>query len=667
MTEYGRSPGSQPWHPEDPLYGDQGWGGEQSAGTYQQQPQYGGGHQDPYQQGHDGRQYDAGGGQYGAGAAGHDYGTPGQEYGTGPGQGHGGQAAGGQQYGAQAHDPQQQYGGGHGHEYGAGAPGQGYGGGWDTGTGQHTAMPYGTPPPAEPYGAGAPDPYSTPGAYPPPQPPGRRDTDPHGHGQAAQDHARQGHTAEDRAGQGHGQGGQWQAEAPDGDTRAYPGDPADPADSRGAADGTGQDGRAPRGGSRRRGGDGGPEGGDGYDGDGDHDGPGDPHGEYDASDDYDEYDDEPAGSRRGAGRGRTKKRKGRNGVACLFVALVLAGGLGGVGYVGYQFWQDRFGPAPDFTGSGTGETVTVEVPKDATGSVIGNALVKAGVVKSVDAFVTAQEKNPKGLSIQPGFYTLQKGMSAASAVDAMLSPKSRNVLIVPEGKRNAWVYEQIDKRLELPAGTTEKTARENADKLGLPAWATGHPKVKDPLEGFLFPADYPVAKGNKPEDVLKRMVTRANSEYAALGLESKAASLGLKNAWELVTVASLVQAEGKTEDDFRKMSEVVYNRLKPTNTETNRLLQFDSAFNYLNGQSEIKISESEINSNRDPYNTYTQKGLTPGPIGNPGKQALAAALAPTSDGWMYFVATDGMNKTEFAKNHADFLKLKAKFNDNQGS
>lgn len=577
MTEYGRSPGSQPWHPEDPLYGDQGWGGQQTGDAYHQQPQYGGGHQDPYQQGHDGRQY----------------GTGGQEY-----------------------------------------------GGWDTGTGPQAAMPYGTPPPADPYGTGqGADPYSTPEAYPPPQPPGRRHPDPHGQ--------------IPHPGHDPGQGGAWQAEALSEEPRPFPGGPAgDPRpDDR----------------ERHPGDDG------GYDGpghDGGYDGPGDDDGYDGPGDDPRDTgpDDGPPESRRDARdrRGRAKKRKSRNGVACLFVALVLAGGLGGVGYFGYQFWQDRFGPAPDFTGSGTGETITVEVPKDAVGAEIGGILVKAGVVKSVDAFVTAQEKNPKGLSIQPGFYTLQKGMSGASAVEAMLSPKSRNVLIIPEGKRNAWVYEQIDKRLELSPGTTEEVAQAQAKNLGLPAWATGHPDVKDPLEGFLFPADYPVAKGNKPEDVLRKMVARANAEYGKLDLEAKAGSLGLKSPWELVTVASLVQAEGKTEDDFRKMSEVVYNRLKPTNTETNQLLQFDSAFNYLKGQSEIRISESEINSNQDPYNTYTQRGLTPGPIGNPGKEALAAALAPTSDGWMYFVATDGMHKTEFAKTHDEFLRLKDKFNDNQG-
>jgi UPF0755 protein len=115
------------------------------------------------------------------------------------------------------------------------------------------------------------------------------------------------------------------------------------------------------------------------------------------------------------------------------------------------------------------------------------------------------------------------------------------------------------------------------------------------------------------------------------------------------------------------MAEVVYNRLKSTNTETNQLLQFDSTFNYLKKQSKINISESEINSNQDPYNTYTQKGLPPGPIDNPGDDALKAALNPTADGWLYFVATDGQNRTEFAKTYAEFQTLKDKFNESSGN
>jgi UPF0755 protein len=351
----------------------------------------------------------------------------------------------------------------------------------------------------------------------------------------------------------------------------------------------------------------------------------------------------------------------------MVVVLVFGGGLGGVGYFGYQFYQNRFGAAPDYAGDGIGQTVTVEIPKGAGGWEIGRRLKEAGVVKSADAFVHAQTTTPGGDGIQAGAYLLKKEMSAASAVRLMMDPRSQNNVIVTPGERNTDVYAAIDKKLELAKGATRKLAEKQYRSLGLPAWARNGSDVKDPLEGFLFPGTYPAAKGMKPDAILKQMVVQAKQKYAAYGLDEKARELGVENAFELVTVASLVQAEGKTHDDFRKMAEVVYNRLKPTNTETNRKLQFDSTYNYAKGTSNIHISEKEINSDPSPYNTYRYPGLPPGPIGNPGEDALKATLNPTHDGWVYFVATDGMSNTEFAKTYAEFLELRDKFNANTGN
>ncbi|MCX5383568.1 endolytic transglycosylase MltG [Streptomyces sp. NBC_00083] len=598
MTEYGRGQGSEPWHPEDPLYGDQGWGAQQAASgqalyagqdeQYQQQPQqpyYPQQTQDPYGQ----QQYAQAQQQQQQ-----------QQY---------AQAQQQQQQQQYAEAQQQQYQQGYAEQLHQGYPQQQYpdqyaaqpqqpqqfSGGWDT-TGEQAAMPYAGQQP-DPYHNGyageGHDPYGTPEAYPPPQPPGQR----------------QAPVVPEVPEQGH----EWDAE---------------PQEER--------------------------------------------HPFFTGVDDSERGDDDPAETRGadGGGGGRERrsktKKKGKSGRACLVLAVIFAIGAGGVGYVGYDFYQKKFGAAPDYVGEGSGDTVTIEVPAGAGGSEIGSLLKQAGVVKSIDAFVQAQNDNPKGKTIQAGAYTMKKGMSAANAIQLMLNPASRNALIIPEGKRNAWVYEQIDKRLGVTAGTTKDVAAKNVNSMGLPDWAKGHKDVKDPLEGFLYPASYPVAKGMKPEDVLKKMVNRATSEYGKQDLAGEAKKLKLDGPWQLVTVASLVQAEGKTPDDFRKMAEVVYNRLKPDNFQTNQKLQFDSAYNYLTNQSNIKIGLSEINSNPDPYNTYKWRGLTPGPIGNPGSEAMAAALDPTNDGWLYFVATDGVHKTEFAKTLAEFNKLKEEFNAQSG-
>ncbi|WP_217214564.1 endolytic transglycosylase MltG [Streptomyces sp. AC550_RSS872] len=576
MTEYGRGPGSEPWHPEDPLYGDGGWEGQQAQAG--QQAAYGGQPQHYPEQPQQPQHYgDWGNGQQAAYGQAQQYQEQGQQY---------------QQQGEQYPEHGQHYSQQYEQQQYAGQGQQSYDhNGWSNGAQGHVqypdpADPYGQQPAA--YGGEQQDYYGTPEAYPPPEPPSRRQAEP---------------------------------EPPQTDWDPGP-DQGEHAFFAGGGD-----------------------------------------------DDTDDSDDGSGGGRgRGDRKGRGgKPKKRRSGMACLVVALIFGGGVAGVGYFGYQFYQDRFGDAPDYAGDGTSETVTVEIPKGAFGSEIGQRLKAAGVVKSVDAFVAAQQQNADGDKIQAGAYLLKKQMSAAAAVEMMLSPESQNNVLVRPGERNLAVYKAIDEQLELSAGTTEKVADKKYKSLGLPSWANSNSEIKDPLEGFLYPGTYPAAKGMKPEAVLKEMVTQAADKYAALDLEAKAKALKLDNPLQVITVASLVQAEGKTNDDYRKMAEVVYNRLDLANPETYGALQFDSTFNYLKGQSNIDISESEIKSNPDPYNTYYHKGLPPGPIGNPGEGALKGTLNPTKQGWYYFVATDGVNNTEFAKTHDDFLKLKDKFNESRGN
>ncbi|MFJ6699711.1 endolytic transglycosylase MltG [Streptomyces sp. NPDC091272] len=607
MTEYGRGQGSEPWHPEDPLYGDQGdqgWGGQQAGhgqvpydaahgqdqqqvqvpygppghdGPPQQQyAQQGGAPQQPYYdsgqypqqhqgghylQQHDGGQYPQGRphGQY---QQGHDSGQYPQAVPSGP----------------------QQYAGQENH------------GGWDTGQ-QHQAVPYGMNA-ADPYSGQQPgyggeqqDYYGTPEAYPPPQPPAQRSTPP----EPVID---------------------WDPEAPAEEEHPFF---------------TGTDnGRTP------------PRGGE----------------------DDDEYDDDPRSARRGKGGKPGKgKKKSRNGCACLVVSAVLLGGLGGVAYVGYDFWQARFGAAEDYSGEGT-DPVQIEVKKGADGNEIANTLKKMGVVKSVSAFTAEMGKDPKkGNSIQVGVYTMKKEMSAKAALELMLNPASRNNYNLPPGTRNLTVYAELDKRLELKPGTTKAVAKAQAKNLGLPAWVPNDPELKDPLEGFLYPATYPVAKGTKPEEVLKKMVAEANQHYAQQDLAGEAQKLGLKSPFELLTVASLVQKEGKYAHDFGKVARVVYNRIKPDNQETVGRLEFDSTVNYFKATSTLDIgSVDEARKFNDPYNTYglNHKGLTPGPISNPGDEALTAAINPTPGPWYYFVSVTS-EKTLFAATNAEHEKNRREY------
>ncbi|WNZ13014.1 endolytic transglycosylase MltG [Streptomyces sp. 11x1] len=600
MTEYGRGQGSEPWHPDDPLYGDGGWDGQQAQGG--QQSAYGGQPQQHYPEQQQYQQHYGNGNGHGGWDNGHqdayaqqqyqqEYGDPGQQY---PGQ--------------QQPQHHQQYTGHGEQQYGQGN------GGWNDGTAQHPQGtyaadpndPYGGQQQAMAYGGGQQDFYGTPDAYPPPEPPARRGAE----------------------------------------TRPAPA-PEPEAETQSAADRTDWD-------------------------------PGPDQGEHaffagGGGDDEDDEAEERAGRGDRKGRGGKSKKPGksgkkrRSGCACLVVVMVFGGGFAGVSYFGYQFFQSRFGEAPDYSGNGTNETVTITVAKGEFGSAIGQKLKAAGVVKSVDAFTAALAQNPDRPNIQAGVYLLKKEMSAESAITLMLDPKSQNNFTVREGERNSAIYVLIDKELGLKKGTTEDVAGKKWESLGLPKWANDNDDIKDPLEGFLYPSTYPVSKDMKPEQVLKELIALAKAKYEQFDLAGKAKGLKLENPLQVLTVASLVQAEGNNKKDYKKIARVVYNRLEPNNAETAGLLDFDSTVNYLRGES--KLATGSVDSLRqidDPYNTYKVYGLPPGPIGNPGDEAIEGALKPAKGDWYYFVSINE-DETLFAVTNEEHNKNRRKYQEAQNA
>ncbi|WP_371501419.1 endolytic transglycosylase MltG [Kitasatospora sp. NBC_00374] len=345
---------------------------------------------------------------------------------------------------------------------------------------------------------------------------------------------------------------------------------------------------------------------------------------------------------------RKRKEKGkkagrRNRGACLVVALVLLGGAVGAGWWGYGFYQNHFGPPPDYAGDGAG-SVTVEI-KPGSGTAMGQVLKEADVVKSTEAFVDAFTKNPKAGTIQPGFFTLHHQMSGEAAVKYLVDSAGGNVLVVPEGKKAVDIYTQIDTKLKLEKGTTANVAKAQVASLGLPPYAQGN------LEGFLYPARYSIADGMKPEELLKQMVSTAVQHFQDLKLDEGAQKIGLKSGYEVLVEASILQAEGNNDADFGKIARVLSNRLNTTATQGK--LQLDTTLQYKLGRTNFTIAEKD--GDKSPYNTYVNKGLPPTPISNPGDDAIKAVLNPTPGDWVYFVALSA-KETRFAVTFDDFKK-----------
>lgn len=349
----------------------------------------------------------------------------------------------------------------------------------------------------------------------------------------------------------------------------------------------------------------------------------------------------------------SKKHRGRRGLGYLAV-LVALGILAGGGYLVFNLGADalreRFRPPEDYVGTGTG-SVVVEVMEGDAASAIADTLLAADVVKSRDAFTEAAKDEPASLGIQVGFYEMKKQMSASAALDILIDTDNilQNTVAFPEG----WTVEQIIAQLAKNTDFSVKQYNKvlaNPESIGLPAYAQRNP------EGYLFPATYQVLPNATPTDILTMMVERYQEAATALDLEAEAEALGISPG-EVMTVASLIQAEARFDKHFAKVSRVIYNRLaKPM------ALQFDSTVHYAVGK-DGKVGTSDDDRDIDsPYNTYKHSGLPPTPIMAPGEQAIEAALNPVEGPWLYFVTTNpDSGETKFAQGYRQHLRNKAEF------
>ncbi|MFF8983083.1 endolytic transglycosylase MltG [Streptomyces globisporus] len=222
----------------------------------------------------------------------------------------------------------------------------------------------------------------------------------------------------------------------------------------------------------------------------------------------------------------------------------------------------------------------------------------------------------------------------------------QNTLMIPEGRRVSQVYEAVDKALDLKPGSTLKAA--STVDLKLPAQAEGNP------EGYLFPATYPIDDATEPAGLLRYMADTARKHFAADHVAAGAQRNNV-SVYDTVTIASIVQAEADTPADMGKVARVVYNRLLK-----DMPLQMDSTINYALKRSTLDTTTADTQLD-SPYNSYRIKGLPPTPIGNPGEEALRAAVRPTPGPWLYFV-TVGPGDTRFTDSYDEQQKNVEEFN-----
>ena len=172
------------------------------------------------------------------------------------------------------------------------------------------------------------------------------------------------------------------------------------------------------------------------------------------------------------------------------------------------------------------------------------------------------------------------------------------------------------------------------------------------LEGFLFPSTYEIFVNSSEREIIEKMLSQFEKVYEK---EVKPKMIGKNLSLnEVITLASIVEREGKVDSERPIMSAVFYNRL-----EKGMLLQSCATVQYVLGERKEVLSEKDTRID-SLYNTYINKGLPPGPIASPGESSLVAAVNPADVEYLFFVLTGSDGTHTFTTNYKDHLNAKPK-------
>jgi UPF0755 protein len=308
--------------------------------------------------------------------------------------------------------------------------------------------------------------------------------------------------------------------------------------------------------------------------------------------------------------------------------------------------------------------VQVEVPSGSSNRQIGDILEEGEVIR--DGMVFNFYTKFKNLTnFQAGYYQfspnmtldqiskeLQQGGSAEPLDDA-------SKLTVPEGYDVDKIASLVAKKTDFKKEDFIKVMKDDKFfeqlKTQYPDLLTDAGNAKDVryrLEGYLFPATYNVHKNRSLEDLVTQMVDTTNQILTPYYSQIKEKGL---NVQEVMTLASLVEKEGVTQSDRKKIAQVFFNRI-----EAQMPLQSDISILYALGEHKevVTIKDTEVDS---PYNLYTNTGYGPGPFDNPSQEAILAVLDPTENDYIYFVADISTGKVYYAKTYEEHMELVEKY------
>jgi UPF0755 protein len=327
----------------------------------------------------------------------------------------------------------------------------------------------------------------------------------------------------------------------------------------------------------------------------------------------------------------------------IFLISVVVGGLWVRGEV------DRLLAYPERPGQGSSAVIDVEVPRGSGFSQVLEQIVEAGVLPADEALFFKLFVLHRGVAskITAGHHALRADMTPTEIVDELLraQPAQEKRVTIPEGRNLLQVVDILE---GAGFGDREALLAAMRDEALLAELGVEGPS----FDGYLYPDTYMLPRGATPEQIIRRLVARHRQVYNDLRRQHREAAEALNKGlgWgdrEIVILASIVEKETAAKHERPLIAGVFLNRLRfqsfqPKRLETDPTIIYGCTVPVEKSEAcqsfEGRIRRVHLRDRDNPYNTYTHEGLPPGPIANPGRESIEAAVHPAQTDYIFFVA-----------------------------
>lgn len=278
-----------------------------------------------------------------------------------------------------------------------------------------------------------------------------------------------------------------------------------------------------------------------------------------------------------------------------------------------------------------------------------NSLSDEGKIKGVSFIKLYVKVLGKNIDVKQGEYVVENELSLDELIETLTTESSINIVnfTIPEG----YTIEDIGEKLESEGICSKDDFLLAIKEYELPSYVKIDSRKRYNLEGYLFPDTYLLKVGETPKEIVSKMVTRFE-EMLKIAVEETNTTVKEDDIETVVTIASMIEKEGKIDSERPLISSVIINRLND-----GMMLQIDATVIYALGEHVETVLDKHLEVD-SPYNTYRNYGLPVGPISNPGLESIKAALKPEKTDYLFYVLQD--DKTHyFTNSDVDFMnKLK---------